>query len=103
MVVVQALDLSFCTAQYNTLVWALIFASAQITLGTLMCLLAAIRFVTEALQMYKATKDFYLNHYMNLLVEECMVYFLVYVHVSSFIPFPLSCNQANEELLRIAS
>ena len=35
--------------------------------------------------MYKATKRFQLNRYMNLLVGEGMIYFLAYVHLFLFL------------------
>ena len=78
------------------------------TLSALMCLLVVIQLIREALQMYKATKRFQLNGYMNLLVWEGMIYFLTYVDVSSFLflsflLFPLSRHYANGELLRTAS
>ena len=90
----QVLDLSFCTMQsssigsstYNFLVVnTLLMDSVEITLGALMCLLVVIRFIKESLQMYNETKRFQLNRYINLLVREGTIYFLVYAHVSSFL------------------
>ena len=70
--------------QGGSAIWPEIIDAAQIALGALMCLLVIIQFIKESLQMYKATKHFRLNRYMNLLVREGMVYFVAYVHVSSF-------------------
>ena len=85
----QVHDFSFCMVQSRStgslIVNILLVNGAQITLGALMCLLVVIRFIRESLQMYKTTKRFRLNHYLNLLVWEGMIYFLVYVHVSSFL------------------
>ena len=53
----------------------------QMTLGASMCLLVAIQFIKELLQMYKATKRFQLNRYMNLLAREGVSYFAAYVEV----------------------
>ena len=77
---------SICVVQYSSssLTWTLLVNSAQITLAALMCLLLAIQFVRESFQMYKVTKRFRLNHYMNLLVKEGMIYYFAYVHISSF-------------------
>ena len=78
-------------------VWILLVDSAEIALGTLMCLLVVIQFTREALRMYKSMRRFRLNHYMTLLVREGMIYFVVYVYVSSFLLFPLLCDRANDE------
>ena len=78
-VTAQVLDISVCLQQYGSPIWAEAIDAVQITLGTLMCLLVDIQFIREALQMYKATKHFQLNRYMNLLVREVIVYLLAYV------------------------
>ena len=98
----QVLDFSYCVVQFsfNALNGnILLINSAEIALGALMCLLVVIQFIRESLQMYKATKRFRLNHYMTLLVREGMIYFVVYVYVSSLVLFPLPYNQTNGELL----
>ena len=59
-------------------------SGAQIAVGALMCLLVVIQFIRESHQMYKATKHFRLNPYINLLARECIIYFLAYVYASSF-------------------
>lgn len=56
----------------------------QITLGGLMCLLLAIQFIKESLQMYRATRRLELSRYVNLLVREGMFYFIAYVHILLF-------------------
>ena len=81
--------ISFCVVQNPSPTWPEIIDTVQIIIGALMCLLVVIQFIRVALQMYKATGHFHLNRYMNLLVKEGMIYFLAYVHVSSFILFPL--------------
>ncbi|KAG8212945.1 hypothetical protein J3R82DRAFT_11307 [Butyriboletus roseoflavus] len=40
-----------------------------------MCTFAIVRFVRESLQMYRVTKQWYPNRYMNLLVKEGILYF----------------------------
>ena len=82
MVIVHVLDSSFCVVQYGSPVWPEAMAAVQITLGALMCLLVAIQFVGQSLQMYQVAMRFELSRYMNLLTREGMFYFLVYVHVS---------------------
>ena len=86
----QVLNLSFCVQENVPPVWPLLLDSVQITLGALMCLLVVLKFIKEAHQMYKATKHFRLNRYMNLVVREGMIYFLAYAQISSFPPFSTS-------------
>ena len=96
-------DLSFCVVQFssigNSVIVILLVGSAELALGALMCLLVVVQFIRELLQIYKATKRFRPNHYTILLVREGMIYFLAYVHVSSFLPYPLSSDQTKGELL----
>ena len=88
MVTTQVLHLSYCeVTSYVPAIWSEITDISQLALGVLMCLLVAIQFVTQSLQMYKATKRFQLSRYMNLLVREGMIYFLAYVYSLSFFPF----------------
>ena len=51
----------------------------QITHGTAMCMLALFQFVRQSYQMYRVTKQWQLNRYMNLLVGQGILYFIVYV------------------------
>ena len=86
------LDYLFCVQENASPIWTLLVDSAQMTLGAVMCLLVVIQFIREVHQMYKVTEHFRLNRYMNILVWEGTIYFLVYVNVSSCLPFPLLCN-----------
>ena len=104
VILVQVLDLSICEHQNAVSFWLVLLQTiAQTTLGTLMCLLAIIRFIRESLQMYKVTKRFEISRYLSLLTRDGMAYFLAYVHVLSFHLFPFPCYQANNELLWTAS
>ena len=84
MGVAQVLQFSFC-AQSNSAtppVWLLDLAfAAAIALGILMCLLTAIRFVKELLQVRRMTNCFHLNRYMKCLARDGMIYFIMYVLV----------------------
>ena len=84
MFIAQVLDFSFCVLQNGFPIWPEAVTAIQITLGGLMCLLVAIQFIRQSLEMYKVTKRFELSRYMNLLAKEGMFYFLAYVHVSPF-------------------
>ena len=77
------LGFSLCLLQPN--IGIQILDAVQITIAVIMCLLVAAQFIKESLQMYKATKRFQLNRYMNLLVGEGMIYFLAYVHLFLFL------------------
>lgn len=79
------LDFSFCASQYEPPVFFVVVDIAQTTLGVVMCLLIVVRFIREAFQMYKATKRLSFNRYMNLLVREGIIYFIVCVYISLFV------------------
>ena len=98
---VQVLRFSFCTQLETTLpISSDTIDFVQISLGALMCLLVVIQCAREALQMYKARRNFRMNRYMNLLVREGMIYFLAYVNISTFIfhPDKLMANIADSIL-----
>ena len=88
-VTAQVLDYSFCVTHFDLSTWAVAVDAVQVTLGALMCLLVVIQFIKESLRMYKGTKRFEFNRYMNLLVREGIFYFLAYVHLLSLLQFPL--------------
>lgn len=73
-------------------VWPNTIDGFQLALGAIMCLLIAVRFTKQALQMYKATKRLQLSRYMNVLSREGLIYFLAYVHIPPFLPLPLRCR-----------
>lgn len=83
----QVLDFSYCVVSYQgSPRWTDTVDITQIALGAFMCLLVLIQFGRASLQMYKATKRFEPNRYMNLFVREGMVYFLAYVYILSSLP-----------------
>ena len=84
---IQVHQFSFCTVtNFTALPIQLLELPAvlEIILGALMCLLTAIQLVQELLRMYKATKHVKLNCYIECLVWEGMIYFIVYVHILSY-------------------
>ena len=91
----QVLDVSYCVLQPGHTALLETAIIVQITLGVSMCLLVAIQFIKELLQMYKATKRFQMNRYMNLLAREGMTYFAAYVCVPirSHISLPMLLNE----------
>ena len=100
----QVSQFSFCViTDVYVPIWLQYFPVVfQITLGALMCLLTVIRLVQEFLQMRKATKHVKLNRYMECLVREGTIYFIVCVHVFSFTG-SLSRHYADNSSLRIVS
>lgn len=85
---VEVLKFSFCAPYLDSQLglWIEIVSDiVQIAFSILMCLLVATRFVAKSLQVYRATKQFELGYYMNLFTREGLFYFLVYVHILSFI------------------
>lgn len=80
-------NFSFCAVQATSVIWMKVAISLQIAFGATMCMLALVQFVRQSLQMYRATKQWELDRYMNLLAKDGILYFFVYVPVSSF-PLP---------------
>ena len=80
IIIAEVLDYSVCESQ-AVVPFSLIVLqpAAQVILGTLMCLLAIIRFIRESLQMYRVTKQFEISRYLSLLTRDGILYFLVYV------------------------
>ena len=81
----QILDYSICVAQPEPFLfrrWAQVGAILQIAHGAATCILVAVEFVRQSLQMYRVTKQWQLNRYMNLLAKQAILYFFVYVYLS---------------------
>ncbi|KAF8452686.1 hypothetical protein L210DRAFT_2051728 [Boletus edulis BED1] len=79
----QVLDVSFCSATYTLSVFNSYAFVPRFILSALVFFFALIRFVSEAFQTFKATKQWVLNRYISLLVRESVLYFLAYVFVSN--------------------
>ncbi|KAF8545738.1 hypothetical protein OG21DRAFT_1528282, partial [Imleria badia] len=80
------LDYSFCTLEPRSLSWNKATSITQLVHGAVMCMLVITQFTTQSLSMYKATKLWRPNQYMNLIVREGVLYFLAYessFHLSS--------------------
>lgn len=95
MTVAHVYEFSFCVAQPSPFILAEVIDISQFTLGGVTCLLVVFQFIRESLQMYKATKRFQLNRYMNLLVREGVIYYLAYAHA---LVFHFLVHQTNDEL-----
>ncbi|KAF8439987.1 hypothetical protein L210DRAFT_805080, partial [Boletus edulis BED1] len=76
----QVLDMSFCAPTYTTSSKLGRYkVIPRLTLAALLFILVVGRLCVESFQMYKATKQWKTNQYLNLLVMEGVFYFLVYV------------------------
>ncbi|KAI9566860.1 hypothetical protein HD554DRAFT_2113247 [Boletus coccyginus] len=83
---IQILDFSFCVVDPTSFIWAKVTNSVEMVHGGMVCIFAIARFVKQSLQMYHETGRWQLNQYMNLLVKQGILYFFVYVPVSSVPP-----------------
>ncbi|KAN0092667.1 hypothetical protein V8E55_003451, partial [Tylopilus felleus] len=75
LVTVQILNISICVPQDSWTIWAKLAVVFQITHGAIVCVLAVVQSVRQALQMYRATKQWQLDRYMNMLVTQGLLYF----------------------------
>ena len=77
--VVQFLDLSFCTASLNNVPSLLIIYDAipRFVLAVVLLALAVTQTLTQSIHMYKATKQWQPNQYIQQFVTDGILYFLV--------------------------
>lgn len=81
--VTQVLNLAYCGVTSSSVTWTKVSAIPEIVNGGVMCILVIYQFVKRVLEMYKVTKKFHFNRYMNLLAGQSILYFLLYVPISS--------------------
>lgn len=86
--VTQILDVWYCTIGSVPYGWNKAANMTQLIHGGMMFTLVTIRFTWQSLRMYKATRQWRLNQFINLLVVEGVLYFLLYVFISSPPPSP---------------
>lgn len=80
MTITHVLDQSFCVLVSDSLSLNKASYIIQLFHGLMMCTLAISQFARQSVEMYKATKQWRLNQFMNLIVMEGVLYFLAYVH-----------------------
>ena len=89
--VVQVIDFSFCDGSFSNPSLAshllLGIISLRIALSVMLVILAVIPTLKELVVMYKASKKWQPNHYMQLFVKDGILYFVVYVSLSPFFEF----------------
>ncbi|KAG9315411.1 hypothetical protein JVU11DRAFT_4562 [Chiua virens] len=81
---IQVLEYSFCTEQFVQPIWSLVTDISQISLAVVLCMAAVVRFGTRSLRMYRATKQWRLDRYINLLVNQGILYFLGIILLNLF-------------------
>lgn len=59
----------------------------RFTLGAMLLILAVTQTLKQSVTMYKATKQWQLNRYMEQFMKDGVLYFLVYVSVSPSLSF----------------
>jgi len=74
--ITQVLDLSFCLPVPTSASWGAAADLSQLVHAGVMCILVIIQFTVSSLEMYRATKQWRLGPFINLLVVEGMAYFL---------------------------
>ncbi|KAF8122286.1 hypothetical protein EV363DRAFT_1106998, partial [Boletus edulis] len=85
----QVLDFSFCNVSFiNTPSRLYVYRAApRLVLAAVLVILAVSQTLNQSFEMYKATKQWQPNRYMQKLVGDGVLYFIVYVLIS---PYP-SC------------
>ena len=77
--ITQLIYIAVCNVVPTIQRWTIAPTVVKLAPSTVMCILVAAQFVRDSLQMYQATRTWQLNRYMNLLVRDGFLYFLVYV------------------------
>ncbi|KAI9567631.1 hypothetical protein HD554DRAFT_2266872 [Boletus coccyginus] len=70
---------SVCELQYASWNWGRYSVIPQVVLQGVMCLLAIYQSLKQSLHLYKATKRWQFNQYFKLLVNQGLLYFLMWV------------------------
>ncbi|KAF8125313.1 hypothetical protein EV363DRAFT_1104055, partial [Boletus edulis] len=92
--VVRVGDFSFCNASYVNAprLYGLAIAAPRLVLGGALLMLAVFQTLKQSVVLFKATKQWQPNQYMQKLVKDGIIYFVVYVSISScaLCPFPFA-------------
>ena len=95
---VQILDFSFCVWQNKLPSLTKVVSILQMTHAAAMCVLAIAQFVRQLLQMHRVMKGWQLNRYMNLLVQQGILYFLGYVPFPFFFSISSAAFRAHKQM-----
>ena len=83
---VRVLDFSFCSASYVNvpLMLSMYPATPRFVLGAALMVFAVLQTTRQSVEMYKATKQWQPNRYMQRLVRDGIFYFLAYVPLAPY-------------------
>jgi hypothetical protein len=104
--VVQVIDFSFCNSSLSNASAHLLLGitAIRVVLGVMLLILAVISNLKQSVALYKATKQWQPNHYMQLFMKDGILYFVAYVplflssssihyhHTLPSILFPSTCK-----------
>ncbi|KAF8126713.1 hypothetical protein EV363DRAFT_1173837 [Boletus edulis] len=103
--VAQVLDFSFCKLSYiNTPSTLFVYRIApRFVLSAALVIFAVSQTLKQSFEMYKATKQWQPNRYMQKLVGDGIIYFIVYVLISLYpsCPSTFACAPDTSILLQI--
>jgi hypothetical protein len=94
-VTVVQVDFSYCNYSFsdNPSHLLLSITTLQIVLSVMLLILAVISTLKQSIVLYKATKKWQPNHYMQQFVKDGILYFLVYVTIFlNSVPFILPAS-----------
>ncbi|KAF8122281.1 hypothetical protein EV363DRAFT_1182873 [Boletus edulis] len=80
---IQILDFPVCGASVNNLSYTLYYVALRLVLSALLAILAVFQTLKQSFEMYKATKQWQPNRYMQKLAKDGILYLIVYVPISS--------------------
>ena len=85
---IQVIDFTICTASLNkaSLPLFLLYRILQLILSVALLCFAVVQVLKQSFKMYKATKQWQPNKYLQQLVTDGIVYFLVYVFLVQLPP-----------------
>ena len=88
--VVQVVNFSFCNGSFSNASSHLVLTilTLGIVLSVMLLMLAVISTLKQSIMLYKATKKWQPNHYMQLFVKDGILYFLAYVFLSPSLHYP---------------
>ncbi|KIJ64809.1 hypothetical protein HYDPIDRAFT_28171 [Hydnomerulius pinastri MD-312] len=97
---VEIVDVSFCNAPSNIGPdLALYLSIPRLMLSVLLCVLAGVQFIRNSLEMHAALGKWRSKRYMNLLVRESILYFLVNLITNVVELIPGNLPEVAEDLL----
>ena len=97
---VQIMDFTVCNPSWSNTPFVIeVFNEMpRFVLGAMLFILAVTQTLKQSLTMYKATKRWQPNRYMERLAKDGVIYFLVYVSVSTLSCFHLSPSRSPTHL-----